>query len=194
MRNLAAVSYERKNPAAFDSCSGGGSGLGAQLCGQRAPAVRPLNPDGYLGRADIAERGLQAETLRLMAAALWGRGAPGLRLPQGLTPGARRVLRQAAGEARHTGSGRIRPEHVLLALARQQEASGRQLMELSGICVDGVFTQTIDRVNRHREEKRKGKVETTKLLEQFSEDLLEKAWSMEPIIGRERSWRQSSAF
>lgn len=141
--------------------------------------------DTLAGRI-LRSTGLQAETLRLMAAALWGRGAPGLRLPQGLTPGARRVLRQAAGEARHTGSGRIRPEHVLLALARQQEASGRQLMELSGICVDGVFTQTIDRVNRHREEKRKGKVETTKLLEQFSEDLLEKASSMEPIIGRER--------
>ena len=141
--------------------------------------------DTLAGRI-LRSAGLQAETLRLMAAALWGRGAPGLRLPQGLTPGARRVLRQAAGEARHTGSGRIRPEHVLLALARQQEASGRQLMELSGICVDGVFTQTIDRVNRHREEKRKGKVETTKLLEQFSEDLLEKASSMEPIIGRER--------
>ena len=121
-----------------------------------------------------------------MTAALWGRGAPGLRLPQGLTPRARKILRQAAGEARHVGSRRIRPEHVLLALARQQEASGRQLMELSGVCVDGVFTQTIDRVNRHREEKRKGKVETTKLLEQFSEDLLEKASSMEPIIGRER--------
>ena len=60
-----------------------------------------------------------------------------------LTPGARRVLRQAAGEARHTGSGRIRPEHVLLALARQQEASGRQLMELSGICVDGYLPKPL---------------------------------------------------
>ena len=59
-------------------------------------------------------------------------------------------------------------------------------MELSGICVDGVFTPTIDRVNQRREEMRNGKVETTKLLEQFSEDLLEKASSMEPIIGRER--------
>ena len=74
----------------------------------------------------------------------------------------------------------------LLALARQERASGRQLLELSGVCVDGVFTQTIDRVNRRREEKRKGKVETTKLLEQFSEDLLEKASSMEPVIGREQ--------
>ena len=75
---------------------------------------------------------------------------------------------------------------MLLALARQERASGRQLLELSGVCVDGVFTQTIDRVNRRREEKRKGKVETTKLLEQFSEDLLEKASSMEPVIGREQ--------
>ena len=52
--------------------------------------------------------------------------------------------------------------------------------------MDGVLTQTLDRVNRRREEKRKGKVETTKLLEQFSEDLLEKASSMEPVIGREQ--------
>lgn len=183
---MAAVSYERKTRQLLTRAAAEARALGHSYVGSEHLLLGLLTQTDTLAGRILRSAGLQVETLRLMAAALWGRGAPGLRLPQGLTPGARRILRQAAGEARHVGSRRIRPEHVLLALARQQEASGRQLMELSGICVDGVFTQTIDRVNRRREEMRKGKVETTKLLEQFSEDLLEKASSMEPIIGRER--------
>ena len=183
---MAAISYERKTRQLLTRAAAEARDLGHSYVGSAHLLLGLLGqPDTLAGRI-LRSAGLQAETLRLMAAALWGRGAPGLRLPQGLTPGARSILRQAAGEARHAGSRRIRPEHVLLALARQERASGRQLLELSGVCVDGVFTQTIDRVNRRREEKRKGKVETTKLLEQFSEDLLEKASSMEPVIGREQ--------
>ena len=183
---MAAVTYERKTRQLLVCAAAEARALGHSYVGSEHLLLGLLTQTDTLAGRILRSAGLQAENLRLMTAALWGRGAPGLRLPQGLTPRARKILRQAAGEARHVGSRRIRPEHVLLALARQQEASGRQLMELSGVCVDGVFTQTIDRVNRHREEKRKGKVETTKLLEQFSEALLEKASSMEPIIGRER--------
>lgn len=121
---MAAVSYERKTRQLLIRAAAEARALGHSYVGSEHLLLGLLTQTDTLAGRILRSAGLQAETLRLMAAALWGRGAPGLRLPQGLTPGARRVLRQAAGEARHTGSGRIRPEHVLLALARQQEASG----------------------------------------------------------------------
>ncbi len=187
VRNLAAVPYAGKTRQLLVQAAAEARGLGHSYVGSEHLLLALLNQQNTMAGTILRSAGLDPELTRIMTAAVTGLGAPGLRLPQGLTPRARRILRCAAGEACQSGSRRIWPEHVLLAMARQQDASARQILEMSGVCVDGVFTETIDRVNQHHqvEEKRKRKVEPTKLLEQFSEDLLEKAASMEPIIGRE---------
>lgn len=132
----------------------------------------------------LRESGLQPELVRAWAVALYGAGAPGLRLPQGLTREAFRILRRAAGEARRTKSRKIWPEHILFALARYDTCSARDILELAGANLAGILAQTAEQLRRKPSEK--GRVEITKLLEQFSEDLLEKAESMEPVIGREQ--------
>ena len=119
---------------------------------------------------------------------LYGSGTPELPLPQGFTPEMRRILRGAAREARGQKLRQILPAHLLLALMRRENSTAAELLKLGGIDVDGLFTRTVDHSCRGRMMPARHKKEesVTKLLDQFSEDLLLKAGTMEPVIGRER--------
>lgn len=183
---MAAVIYEGKTRELLRLAAGEARDMGHSYVGSEHLLLGLVRQSGTMAGTILRSTGLEWRRLRELVLAFVGRGTPGLPLPQGLSAGARRVLERAAGEARQGRRCRIRPEHVLLGAIRQEDAMARELMELSGICVDGVFTRTVDRINRRQAEKRKGKVERTKLLEQFSEDLMEKATAMEPVVGRER--------
>ena len=132
--------------------------------------------------------GVEPELTREMAAVFYGSGTPDLPLPQGLTGGAKRILRGAAGEARLQRTGEIRCMHILLSLTRTECTRARELLMLSGVSPEYLFSKIIDHVcwERSAPVKRKKEAVTTKLLEQFSEDLLMKTGSMDPVIGRER--------
>lgn len=120
--------------------------------------------------------------------AVRGKGAPNARLPQGLTAAACALLQQAEQEARNLRSRTIWPEHILLALARQERGGACQMLSAAGVDQNCLFTAAVHRtylLSRNAAQEKK-KVVTTKLLDQFSEDLTEKAASMEPVIGRER--------
>ena len=123
-----------------------------------------------------------------MTAVLYGSGTPDLPLPQGLTRAARRILRQAASEARNFASRQIDPVHILLAMARQERTASCELLALSGISLDELFTRTVEylRLQAKPWVAHKKEAAATKLLEQFSEDLIQKAGTMEPVIGRDR--------
>ena len=142
---------------------------------------------GLSGRL-LRGAGLDRNVLRDMTAVLYGMGTPELPLPQGLTKEARRILRGAAGEAQLLKRREVESVHILLALTRRDKAAARELLLLSGVDPDHLFTQAI--VQQENEtlesQKRKKEAVTTKLLEQFSEDLIQKASAMEPVIGRDR--------
>ena len=123
-----------------------------------------------------------------MTAVLYCSGTPDLPLPQGLTRAARRILRQAASEARNFASRQIDPVHILLAMARQERTASCELLALSGISSDELFTRTVEylRLQAKSLAAYKKEAAATKLLEQFSEDLIQKAGTMEPVIGRDR--------
>ena len=139
---------------------------------------------GQLLRAYGLEQGL----LREMTAVLYGIGTPDLPLPQGLTKEARRILRGAAGEAQLLKRREVENIHVLIALVRREKAAARELLLLSDADPDQLFTQAVLHLDNGTSEtvKRKKEAVTTKLLEQFSEDLIQKAATMEPVIGRDR--------
>ena len=120
------------------------------------------------------------------AAVLCGVGAAGLPLPQGFTPEARQILRTAGSEAALMESALVRPLHLLLALTRRHGSTAVMVLRIAGADPDELFTMALE--CRFRMEHRRGKKEgvTMKLLDQFSEDLLLKAASMDPVIGRER--------
>ncbi len=132
--------------------------------------------------------GLDPQVAEAMAQLLYGAGTPDLPLPQGLTGDARELLRLAAREAKAQGSREIRPCHLLLPMARQEQSGAGELLRLSGIQSDQLFTHMVDHLRWEQSAPGKGKKEavSTKLLEQFGEDLIMKASTMEPVIGRDK--------
>ena len=132
--------------------------------------------------------GLAPGTARTITAAIRGVGTADLPLVQGLNREARALLRQAAREARQQNKKEISPEHLLLALTRQRQGMVEEILELSGVDGDALFTRTLEWMRWDAEAPARGKKEglDTKLLEQFSEDLVQKASSMDPVIGRDR--------
>ena len=123
-----------------------------------------------------------------MVQVFYGRGTPDLPLPQGFTTRLRKILVRASWEARNLRSRSVRPVHILLGLIREPDAAAREMLVLQGVDMDTLFTHTMDylRWDPWPGETSKKEAVSTKLLEQFSEDLLLKAGSMDPVIGRER--------
>ena len=170
---------------------------------QRAAQLARTLGHSYVGSAHLLlvmarEPGAAGQTLRLlgmdpdlteaMARLLYGMGTPELPLPQGLTGESRALLRVAAREAKILGSREITPQHLLLAMARRENSDAYELLKLNGISTDELFTHAVDYLHWEQGAPVRGKKEavTTKLLEQFSEDLITKASAMEPVIGRDR--------
>ena len=133
--------------------------------------------------------GMNPAVIEDMAVILYGKGDAQLPLPQGLTRNARGILRGAATEAETAKVREIGPIHVLLAMSRRKSAThAGQLLALSGIDTGELFHYAVEtmRWESKMTVKRKKEATVTRLLEQFSEDLLLKAGSMEPVIGRDR--------
>ena len=119
------------------------------------------------------------------AAVLCGVGAVNLPLPQGFTREARAILRLAGGEAELMGTSPVRPLHLLLALTRRQDSTGALVLRIAGVDTDDLFTMGLECRFRMERRRRNKEGVTMKLLDQFSEDLLQKAGLMDPVIGRE---------
>lgn len=135
----------------------------------------------------LRQLGVDPELTEAMAQLIYGAGTPDLPLPQGLTKEAREILRRAAMEAKQQNCRSIEPHHLLLSMARQPGCEAGELLKLNGVSADALFTYTVDYLRWEQQSLPKGKKEAvaTRLLEQFSEDLIAKASNMDPVIGRE---------
>ncbi len=161
--------------------------LGHSYVGSQHLLLALAEDKGLAGKM-LRGAGLEPDMTEKMAAVLYGVGTPGLPLPQGLTAQAREILRRSVTEAAALGDREVRPVHILLALLRQDRTASRDLLILSGVDREELFSRTVDYLRWKPKGRAKGKREGTamKLLEQFSEDLIAKASSMEPVIGRDR--------
>ena len=132
--------------------------------------------------------GMDPQLTATMTQLLYGVGTPNLPLPQGLSENARWILRHAAREAKYQNCRQIEPMHILLAMARQSSSSAAEILKMNGISMELLFTHTVEYLQWETSSSHRIKKEavTTKLLEQFSEDLIQKVSDMEPVIGRER--------
>ena len=119
---------------------------------------------------------------------LYGLGTPDLPLPQGFSLQARRILRGAGSEAALMGSKTVLGVHVLLSVLRNKKTAAQDVLILSNVDAQELFSHTVDYLYLYTETpgKRNKEAVKTKLLEQFSEDLIAKAVTMEPVIGRDR--------
>ena len=132
--------------------------------------------------------GLDSRTAEKMTAVLYGTGTVGLPLPQGFSTQAKRILSGAGVEARLQGKRQVEVLHVLLAMLRQQKTAARDLMILSEVDTESLFSRTVEYTKYEKDKKAAKKKEAfcLRLVEQFGEDLLLKTAAMDPVIGRER--------
>ena len=132
--------------------------------------------------------GLTTALIRDVAAAIYGKGTPDLPLPQGLTDRTGCILRAATVEAKRLDSRTVGVGHILLAILRVPDTQAQEIMDVCMVDTDAVFTKTVEYLTADTAEvsKRKKEGTATKLLDQFSVDLIQKASTMDPVIGRER--------
>ncbi len=161
--------------------------LGHSCVGSEHILIALLRTPGRAGQL-LRGLGLEPGLTQTLTAVIRGVGAADLPLVQGLDRDARGLLRQAAREARQQKKREIGPEHLLLAMSRQESGVVREILTLSGVDSGELFTRTVDWMRWEAEAPNREKKEATdtKLLEQFSEDLVQKASSMDPVIGREK--------
>ncbi len=148
-----------------------------------ALAARP----GWVGQM-LHSFGIGAPLLQDLIVLQCGVGTAELPLTQGLTDAAEFALQSAMLEAKRNGSRSVNCAHILLALLRQEQGTARILLETVGVDCCEVFTRMVEYLQWERKFSQDNKKEavTTKLLEQFSEDLLLKVPEMEPVIGRDQ--------
>ena len=132
--------------------------------------------------------GIDPQVLRSVMAVMYGKGTPGLPLPQGMTAKLRRILRNAGSEARATGERKVDSIHILISLLRQEKSEAKELLILGGADPQELFHDGVDCLCRQlfQPQKRKKEGGQMKLLDQFSEDLLIKAATLDPVIGRDQ--------
>ena len=92
----------------------------------------------------LRQLGMEPELTEALAQLLYGAGTPDLPLPQGLTEEARALLADAAREAKQQRCRLVRPQHLVLAMARREHSGAGELLKAGGITADTLFTYTVD--------------------------------------------------
>ena len=157
--------------------------LGHSFVGS-AHLLLALGASGGHGGQLLRGFGFQPEAAETLVTALWGTGTPGLPLAQGFTENAQRILQGAGNEAQLSGCRQIEDIHILLSILRRERSSAGDLLLLCNVDTQGLFSRSAQCLCW----KPQGEKEETrlKLLEQFGEDLVAKAVTLEPVIGRDK--------
>ena len=146
-----------------------------------------LLEDDRTGRL-LIYKGVDPGMVRDLVRVVCGAGTPGLPLPQGFTRQAKSIIRQSAREAKFQTQSRVYQEHILLALLRARKSVAWEILSMCAQTPERLFSYVAEHVEQVPADpaKRKKEAVNLKLLEQFSEDLVQKAGAMEPVIGREQ--------
>ena len=161
--------------------------MGHSYVGSAHLLLALTSDSGWAGQI-LESAGADQLLLTKMIRRIWGVGTPELMLCQGFTEGARNLLRSASREAGLCGKKDVSSIHILMSILRCEDTAAQKLLSAAGVDRDEAFTHAIEYLQWENQASFTSKKEavTTKLLEQFSEDLLLKAPSMDPVIGRDR--------
>ena len=176
------MGYAPQTANLITAAAGFARDMGHSFVGSAHLLLAMLKCPGWVS-ALLRNLGADPVLLQDLTLVSYGCGHGGLPLQQGFSDDVCRILEIAGREA---GSKQIETGHILLALCRAEETTARKLLVLSRVDVGEVFHCTVETLllgNGQHRQKREGN--TTKLLEQFSEDLVAKAAGMEPVIGRD---------
>ena len=180
------MQYSREGRELLRQAAAGARGLGHSYVG----TIHLLM--AFTGRRDLPGTllggfGIGREMTGHLAAILYGTGSADLPLHQGFTRQASGILRGAALEARHRKSNLVEPAHIFLSMLRRENCAAAQVMRICGVEPRDLFDRAVVCLGCGRETgNEKKEAVNMRLLEQFSEDLIQKASAMEPVIGRDR--------
>ena len=179
--------YSSQSQALLRSAAANARSLGHSYVGSVHLLLALLQQQGlptYL----LCGCGLREDVTRDMAVILCGRGEKDLPLHQGFTKQARMILRGAAQEAQHLKVAQVEPIHILLSVLRKESTVAADILRIYGVDREDLFHRAAEHLlpNILSKEKPKKEAVYLRLLEQFSEDLIQKASTMEPVIGRDR--------
>ena len=179
--------YHMLTARIIENSSRSARSMGHSCVGSEHILLALLQSSGGAGQL-LRGFGMEPGLTRTMTAVLRGLGTADLPLAQGFDREAKDLLRQAAREARARKKRLISPEHLLLALSRRDRGGAWELLRWNGVDTDELFTRTLEWMRWEESLPAKENKEglETKLLEQFSEDLVQKASGMDPVIGREK--------
>ena len=123
--------------------------------------------------------GLCTEEFAERVVAWRGRGRQGCRLYQGLSAHAKRAVSGAAAEA---DTRSVQPEHLLLAILRDDACGATRLLQQCGLSADHLFSNLYEAMNAGREQT----MQNTRLLDQFGTDMVEQAAQGNVTVGRQQ--------
>ena len=113
------------------------------------------------------------------------------------TPRARKILDDAAAEARRFHEELVGTEHLLIAILKDGECVGSRLLNTMNIRLREVYTELIasmgEKASEYKEENRGRGTQT---LDQYSRDLTALAGEgkLDPVIGEEKRFRESFRY
>ena len=181
------MQYAADTRALIRSAAATARGMGHSYVGSTHLLLALASSEG-LGGQLLRSCGFEPPLAKDATAVMLGVGTPKLPLPQGFSPDARKILHSAGNQARRLNAKEVLPAHILLSLLREEKTAAAQLLMLLGVDAQELFSLTVDCMRWENAVKNYSKKEAvnTKLLEQFSEDMIQKAVTMEPVIGREK--------
>jgi len=143
--------------------------------------------------------GFDGIRLRKLLIGSLGRGSPGARPAQGFTPRAQAVIEAAAAEAESRGQDLVDTQHLLLALLREGDSLGLQLLSAGGL-EGGRLLRELEETAFPRppakgagaQPRQAGRRPPGKALAACVRDLSEAAVQgrLDPVFGRERELRR----
>ena len=108
----------------------------------------------------------------------------------GLSGAASRALDAARREAARLGAALCQPEHLLLALTRDEGYAAARVLLTLGVDLNCVFSETYDRLRIQNAVRAAGGQSELKLLELYCENMLDRAAQTDPVVGREAELAQ----
>ena len=135
--------YHVQTETLLRRCAGKARNLGHSYVGS-AHLLLAMAEDPHGMGVVLRQLGVDPVLTESMTMLLYGAGTPDLPLPQGLTAETKELLRCAAREARQQSCREVSPHHILLAMARREGTAAAELLQLSGVSADVLFTHTMD--------------------------------------------------
>jgi len=150
-----------------------------------------LREDAGIASQVLKSLGITAEKVRSQVISLVGNGNYNFSEGFGYTPRTKRIMELSFYEARNLGHNYVGTEHLLLALMREGEGVAARILKDSGIDLQKVREQVIEKINEELSnggQNVRSRRSNTPVLDQFGRDLTNMAQEgkLDPVIGREK--------